>query len=319
MPVGGGKPRQIMPVGGSARYLAVSRAGHYLAYSRWYADSNIWKVRIGGGEPRVVVNSTWVDTSAQYSPDGGRIAFRSNRSGDDEIWVSDSAGRNPLQLTSFRGPLTGTPRWSPDGQFLAFDSRPGGSSDIYTIPAMGGVVRRITANRSDNSVPSWSRDGKWIYFASNRTGCWQVWKRGVKAGAGDGEPKQVTQHGGFTTFESMDGRTLYYAKGPDVPGLWSVAVDGGDETPVMADFKVGLWGLWAVAARGIYFVDSVTPRRGGLMLYSFDKQCVTRVESLPKEPPFGDSGFDVSRDGQWALYTQVDHSGSDIMVVDKFR
>ena len=60
-----------------------------------------------------------------------------------QIWVADSDGKNPFQLTNFGGPLTGTPRWSPDGLWVAFDSRPEGQPDIFVI-ASEGDERRLT-------------------------------------------------------------------------------------------------------------------------------------------------------------------------------
>jgi Tol biopolymer transport system component len=106
-----------------------------------------------------------MDTNPQFSPDGSRIAFTSSRNGQVEIWVCDSDGSNPVQLTELnRNSEGGTPRWSPDGRYLAFDSTKAGRSDIYVVPAQGGPVRRITPEASHEDMPSWSRDGKWIYF-----------------------------------------------------------------------------------------------------------------------------------------------------------
>jgi Tol biopolymer transport system component len=317
----GGNARRIRSVGQGAYYVSVSRRGHSLAYSRWFADTNIWRLAIGASAatPEMLISSTWEERSAQYSPDGTRIAFRSDRSGNNEIWVCDASGSNPLQLTSFGGPLTGTPRWSPDGKNLAFDSRPEGDSVVYTISALGGMPHRITPNGSNGAVPSWSHDGKWIYFASRRGDGFQVWKIPVKGQLSDGDPLQVTRNGGFAAFESVDGQLVYYSKGHDVPGLWVVPANGGEEKPVISDFKVGFWGYWAVVARGIYFLAPLPPTRAGVNFYNFDTRSSKLIAVLPNEPPFDDSGFAVSPDEGWILYTHVDNSGSDIMLVENFR
>ena len=323
IPSSGGEPKSLGELGEGAYYLAISRRGNELAYSKFSRDSNIWRIELSpAGEPvqdpAKFISSTLEDTSAQYSPDGSKIAFRSNRSGSDEIWVCDSSGANPLALTSFRGVLSGTPRWSPDGQYLAFDSRPGGNPDIYVIRATGGSPRRITTEKSEDVVPSWSADGKWIYFASNRTGDWQVWKTPAEEGS-TGKPVQVTRQGGFAAFESTDGKWTYYAKGRDRSGLWKVPVDGGEESEVIASLKAGYWGYWAVTDKGIYFIDLKRPSEAVVELFSFATERVKQLARLPKDPPFGDSGFSISKDGRWVLYTQVDQSGSDIMLVENFR
>ena len=84
------------------------------------------------GLPVTFISSTRYDESPQFSPDGKRIAFSSDRSGSGEIWVCDSDGLNAVQLTSLGGPLVTMPRWSPDGEHIAFDSSAEGQFDIYT-------------------------------------------------------------------------------------------------------------------------------------------------------------------------------------------
>jgi Tol biopolymer transport system component/DNA-binding winged helix-turn-helix (wHTH) protein len=319
---GGLKP--ILGIGTDAYFIAISRQKHRLAYSAWFADANIWRMTLGrpaveGENPVPVIASTLQDLSPQYSPDGRRIAFRSNRSGTDEIWVAEASGRNPVQLTSFHGPLTGTPRWSPDGNAIAFDSRPGRNADIYVVGSMGGVSRRITVDPSDDVVPSWSGDGRWIYFGSNRTGGWQIWKAPVQ-GEREGSPSiQITKRGGFAAFESPDQKWLYYAKGLDVPGLWRVPVGGAEEEAVIPELEARYWGYWAVAEKGIYFLEPLPSAGCALRFFSFASNEVSRVWMLPKKPPYADSGLAVSRDASSILYPQIDHEGSNIMFVENFR
>ena len=213
-----------------------------------------------------MISSTQYDSSPQYSPDGSRVAFRSNRSGSNEIWVSDSNGRIPVQLTHYGGPLTGTPRWSPDGMNIAFDTRPDGQADIYVVSSIGGAPRRVTKSEFEDVVPSWSADGAWIYFASNRTGAWQVWRVPAAGGA----EEQVTRDGGFAAFESPDGHYLYYAKGRSAAGLWRKRLPNGAEEPVLPQLKPGYWGYWAVVENGIYFADQTgTGGSGGIFFYDF--------------------------------------------------
>ena len=317
VPASGGPPHQISSLPISANFLTVARKGRRLAFSEWSADNNIWKYAIDRDEtgPTKLIASTRDDRSPQISPDGSQIVFRSNRSGSDEIWASDSSGSNALKLTDFRGPLAGTPRWSPDGRHIVFDARPGGNADIYVIGTNGSAPRRITTDKAEDVVPSWSRDGKWIYFASNRNGSWQVWKIASDAGEGQSSAVQVTHHGGFAAFDRPGDSSLYYAKGRDVPGLWKITPKG-DEEPVLEQLKSGNWGYWAATAQGIYFL---APSGATIDLLSPNTGKIRHVAKLAKEPPFGDSGLSVAADGRWLLCTQTDHSGSEIKLVENFR
>jgi len=78
-----------------------------------------------------------MQADSEFFPDGKRIVFASDRSGETEIWVANADGSDALQLTSFRALETGTPHWSPDGRWIAFDSRPRGRSGVFVIGALG--------------------------------------------------------------------------------------------------------------------------------------------------------------------------------------
>ncbi|HLQ21854.1 MAG TPA: protein kinase, partial [Gemmatimonadales bacterium] len=165
---GPGKPERLASFGGDISALSISRQGR-LAYQQSVQDVNIWRRPgpRGTGSPVQIIASTKLETAAQYSPDGRRIAFHSDRSGTGEIWVSNSDGSGAVPVTSMNGPATGSPRWSPDGRSIAFDSTKHGHRDIFVVGAEGGFLRRLTTEPSEDVRPSWSIDGRWIYFGSN--------------------------------------------------------------------------------------------------------------------------------------------------------
>ena len=318
VPASGGTPRLAGLAGENAYSLSLSRAGNRLVYQREAWDSNIW--RIPGpnlpqskSEPLKFIASTQVDEEPQFSPDGKRIAFTSSRSGNHEIWVCDQEGRNPVQLTSSNGPQLGSPRWSPDSRWIAFDSPKAGTSDIYVVSANGGQARRLTTGPTNSVRPSWSRDGRWIYFGSNRSGASQIWKQPVAGGIA----VQVTRSGGEEAFESPDGKFVYWAK-LGVPGIWRVPVEGGEETQVMQQSTESLWALFD---RGICFFDVSNSAGPVLKLYSFATHQAALLRQFSKDTRVDTESttLSVSPDGRWILYTQYDHAGSDLMLVENFQ
>ena len=91
--------------------------------------------------------------------------------------MANADGTNPTQLTHGPGRNQGSATWSPDGQRLAFDSQDSeGGFDIFTIESTGGQAHRFTFERSNECQPTWSRDGRWIYFQSDRTGRREIWR-----------------------------------------------------------------------------------------------------------------------------------------------
>ncbi len=313
----GGEPESL-PVGQEGAFSpSLSRDGRRLAYTYSARDVNIWqydgsRLPPQSPTPRKIIASTYMDLSPQFSPDGKGIVFASERSGSMEIWVCDSNGSNPRQLTFFGGPIVNTPRWSPDGRQIAFDSNQGGDSDIYVVKTDGGRARRLTTGNYAEVAPSWSRDGRWIYFASDQSGSWQVWKMPVD-GSG---ALQVTKQGGFAAFESTDGTTLYYAKGPTSAGLWKVHAGGGEETEVLPELAASYWGYWGLTPEGIYFYNAATKN---IELFNFATRQTKPIAKPEKGPVPSNSGLAVSPDGRSILFAQVDREAADIMLVENFR
>jgi Tol biopolymer transport system component len=318
VPATGGVPEPLGVGGDNASQPSISRRGDRLAFVQTDIDTDTWEIGISGStsrgrSPKKVISSSRRDDGPQLSPDGSKIAFESARSASGEIWICDRDGANALQLTVFGG-YSGTPRWSPDGRSIAFDSDKEGQFDIYALGVAGGLPRRLTTEASLDAVPSWSVDGRWVYFGSNRAGGFQVWK--VPA---DGGPAvQVTRNGGFAAFESADGSRLYYAKF-DAPGIWTVPPNGGEEQPVHDLPPTGYWGYWDIGRRGLYFVNPEAKPRPTIELFDLATRRVTRIAELEHQPIQWTSGFSVSRDERSILYSQLEPSGSDIMLVEGFR
>src|SRR5262249_21705522 len=139
-----------LPFGEDACCPAISLRSHRLAYLHHNSPNySIWRLAVprglsarnlttAGSFNRSFIASTRHDFSPQLSLDGKRIAFASERSGNMEIWVCNSDGSSPVQLTFFHGPMVTTPRWSPDGRRIAFDSDAKGEFDIWVVGADGG-------------------------------------------------------------------------------------------------------------------------------------------------------------------------------------
>ncbi|MFN7928847.1 MAG: DUF5050 domain-containing protein [Blastocatellia bacterium] len=220
-----------------------------------------------------------------------------------------------MRLTSFRGPLVGSPSWSPDGRAIAFDSRPDGNADIYVVSSEGGQPRRLTTDAAEDVVPSWSHDGQWIYFASQRSGRLQIWKAPSQGGAA----VQVTQGGGFDPLESPDGQWLYYTQERGSAAIWRVPVAGGTEQPVY-DFRQRNYSrLWMIVSDGIYFAVTDSPNNFSIKLFDFASSSVKDVANIALALRSGVSGLAISPDGKWLLFPVVTQRGSDLMVIENFH
>jgi serine/threonine protein kinase/Tol biopolymer transport system component len=245
---GGQEPERLDLAGFRAMDPYVAPAGDRLAFSHITSNLDVWRYQLGGVPEPFLTSSLAYNYLPQYSPDGSRIAFSSDRSGDViEIWTAAADGSQPVQLTKGPGRGQGTPRWSPDGRLVAFDSLgQDGISHIYVIDANGGRPRRVSSGTSSDFMPSWSHDGRWIYFYSNRSGRNEVWR----VPFGEGAAQQITDNGGEVAFESMDGKTLFYTKSANESPLFARSPNGGPERQVV-DFVRS--SCFAVLEDGIYY------------------------------------------------------------------
>jgi Tol biopolymer transport system component/predicted Ser/Thr protein kinase len=308
-----GKPQRLLGVGEDGSETAISHRTQRLVYTREILDVNIWRLEVAGPgtkiRPTKLISSTRADSEAQFSPDGKRIVFASDRAGTRELWICNSDGSDAAQLTSL-GAYCGSPRWSPDGKRIAFESNLEKQWEIYIIDINESKPKRFTNNPAMDVEPNWSRDGRWIYFASNRSGKTQLWKMP----ADGGEPVQVTRKGGLEALESLDGQWVYYTKSAGSSSLWKMPRDGGEETQVLPSVDLH---AFAIVNEGIYFVpESDSPARHSLEFFNFGNKSIRTIWTIESEL---DDFLSVSPDGRWILYSQIDQHGSDLMLVENFR
>jgi dipeptidyl aminopeptidase/acylaminoacyl peptidase len=252
-------------------------------------------------------SSTRLDLDPAFSPDGHKLAFVSERSGTREVWVSNADGSNPSQLTALGGPLAGRPSWSPDGQHLAFHG-----AGINVMPAQGGPARRLC---DDGERPTWSTDGKWIYFIRSR-GKFTLWKVPVAGGT----PEEVIAGEVGSACEGPQGGDLYYSR---VNGIWRRPLNGGKETPVIPEFPGLLTGYWAVVSDGIYYVLRKSAPGNTLVhhlkFYDFARGQVTDLGPLVGHIEEYVGGLTVSSDRRTVVYSQRTYESNEIMLVEHFR
>jgi Tol biopolymer transport system component len=268
-------------------------------------------------ESQPFANSTRIEGSARFSPDGNRVAFASFRSGAPEVWVADRDGGGLRQLTTLgaTGVLIGG--WSPDGTRVAFEAAVAGNTDVYLIGTDGGHLRRLTTEPTMEGVPTWSGDGQWIYFASTRAGAYpDIWR----VAPNGGETIRVTRNGGFEPRESADGRHLFYLDrhpggAPIEARLMRRSLAGGREELVLEHVRPF---LWSVTETGIVFVTR-EPDFDAIDVYRFSDRRIARVGRLGFRIPGRYTHMTVSRDGRWALATKMTRFDSDLMRLDSFR
>jgi len=300
----GGAPARLTEGEGRITTLSVARHGHRLVYAELVPEMEMWRTAGSSAYlqqyPPTKIIATPDDVgSPNVSRDGKQITWASYLSGTWEIWKSDIDGKNAVQLSFLGDVPTGSPRWSPNGKHVVFDGKAedGLLNDIYVVDATGGEAQRLTSSPSVDIRPCYSKDQRWIYFTSNRTGTFQIWKIPAEGG----EAIQVTKQGGYVAFESLDGEFLYYGKGRSEHSLWRVPIEGGAETKVLDNVDPS---NFALCESGVYVLDAEAKPRPEIHFYSFATQRRTLLPGLPADTTVVPSGTSLGAAPgcQWLLF-----------------
>ena len=296
--------------------LAYSGPANRLAYSVRRIDRNVWRLALASpgkanGVPVPLITATSLDHQADYSPDGGRVAFWSDRSGNPEVWVSDADGANAIRVTRLEGAGLSFPVWSPDGRQLMFGAAVEGNRDLYTIGVQGGKPRQVTNHPAIESRGRWSSGMETIYFSSNRTGAFECYKMP----ADGGEAVRLTEGGGNNCQESPDGGHLYYVPGQHSDALWRVPIEGGEAARITPNLRHS--SNYKVSPEGVYFVSAQADDAGASIHFlDFASGDTHNVVEIPRQIQHG---LSVTKDGKNLIWSQLDQTGADLMLVENFR
>ena len=200
--------------------------GHRVAFSELHVNKDIWIYdTVRGTEDRATYEGQ--NSFPIWSPDGSRMAFRSDRAGPLGIYVAPAS--NPRQVTPVTpGPLDIPSSWTPDGKTLAFTrglSATGGNTDIYVVSVdQPGDARPLIATMASEAFPEFSPNGKWIAYVSNESGRAELY---VQPYPGSGNRVTVSSGGGVSEPAwSRNSNELFYRVGP---AIMSVRYGAGDE------------------------------------------------------------------------------------------
>jgi Tol biopolymer transport system component len=299
--------------GEGAASLSIAPNGT-LVYARESAEVNLWRFGLihGNSTPERLAASTYQTWTPAYSHDERRIAFATTRSGLEEVWIADSDGAHPIQLTRMGSGHTANPRWSLDDRAILFNSW-SPRSNLYTVAVSDGTVKPLTDQKHSDSVePSWSRDGKWIYFGDDRSGRFEVYRIPV----GGDATEQLTRNGGLHAEESVDRKWVYYSKDAESPSsIWRIPRNGGQETLMIDGLSAST--NFMPTEKGIYFISG-EHEWGPTTVEFYDFATAKRKVLFAVQKPFT-WGLALSPDGRWLVHGLEDHVSSNLMLIEDLR
>lgn len=201
-----------------------------------------------GAPPRSIAVSRNADQAPSLG-DSGRLVFESARRGSFDIWTCTGDCKAPKQVTHHRYPEQSMcPGLSPDEKYIAYIQRVGSRSAL-TLVGIDGSASKVIFQSEKLGSPTWSADGRYIYFRWDRHNAPRIWKVSAH---GEGEPVAATDVGFVRAAESSDGQWLYTTRGEDNAELFRRRLaDGRTEAVVAVGSIRGRH--WAIGGRDIFY------------------------------------------------------------------
>jgi Tol biopolymer transport system component/DNA-binding winged helix-turn-helix (wHTH) protein len=295
------------PGGGRRTVLALVAGSAFVGL----AAAILWIVRSNGTPPSIVERQRLLSDftlsgshrSPSFSRDGNTIAYVSDSSGSDEVWVRGVAGGRAVRVTrSDDRSHIGRLRWSPAGDVIAYTRIPPGEEhatpSVWVVPPLGGAAHLLLSNARN---PNWSRDGRTIVFERGAE-IWLADRDGQNerrlAGVPD-TPLLLTDRypalspdgahvSLFNTVDGLDGQ------------LWVVSVSDGSARKIVKELFEGAATVWDPSGRWIYFSSTLG---GSRTIWRVD------VATQTREPVSTGAGEDdepeLSADGRRLVYTNM--------------
>ena len=286
----------------------------------WYADGgDIWSVDIATGSEKLLIEKAF---NPAWSPDGARLAFDAAWAGSRRIWVTDSNGRNPQQVTadSVESVVHASARWSPDGRRLVFRRILKTRSDIRVVDLGTKAVTVITDDIVPDLDPAWSPSGRFIYFTSSRGGGLNIWRVPVsESGAAAGPGQQLTTGAGpdLELAAAPDGKRLAFAVLGINSDVWRLPVDPatgrptGDPAVLLGTTRVESRAAWSHDGKSIAFNSD---RQGDMNLWI--RGVADGVERQVTTGPGGDYQPDWAPNGSTLVFFSSRSGNNEIWSVN---
>ena len=157
---------------------AVDPVSGAVAFSRTLQDRSIWirSMESPSGDFKPLVDSPRSDHSASASPDGTRLAFISDRSGEDQVWVRKLSSGEERMVSEFSGVSLERPDWSPDGSRLIVGTVGSGDRTVYVLdPGTGGATALLLSAERSTAGGHWRGNGSSVlYFCADQPGQWNL-------------------------------------------------------------------------------------------------------------------------------------------------
>ncbi len=240
-------------IGKNSGQLSAHFEHQRVAFSHTQRDVNLVEYAINAGnvdndKRRLLTQSTANEVMPAFSNDKRQLAFISNRTGSNQIWLRNSQGVE-RQLSQSPASLHYSPlSWSSDDSLVLFQY----DGEIFSIAVKDGTIERLIGREHKVANAEWSVDGKSLFYSSEKSGEWQIWQwhRALD------QHQQVTRQGGYSV--KQDKQHHLYVSRIHQDGLWKLAFKPESKrfskpVKLLDEFSGTNWLSWKLFNNHIYY------------------------------------------------------------------
>ncbi len=264
----------------------VSPAGRTLVFDLL---GDLYTMPIVGGLATRISSGQAFDMQPRFSPDGGSIAFVSDRDGNFNIWLVDPDGSNPRQVSREANREVNSPAWAADGQYVYVrkhfvDERSLGAGEVWMYHVSGGDGLQVTERQGwqkDQGEPAASDDGRYLYYSQNvypgetfqyDKNVYQTIYAVLRRDLITGEERTVIRRpgGSITPRPSPDGTKLAFIRRVRLGSVLFIHdLETGEEWPLFDSLDRDMQEAWAI--HGVYTQYDWTPDGSSIVIWGQGK------------------------------------------------
>ena len=312
-------PTLVAGAGINATFPSIARHDNALVHTIETAEIDIVEKSFDetDGEETILIHSSRHDFAPMLSYDGKKLAFISNRTGFEEIWVADADGTNPEPVTALRQPLIGMPYWSSNNQQLLFASYHESHRDLYVVPAGGGRVIDATGPIDTAISGSFGRDSDYVYYRNEHNETY-IYNRA------SGKRLEPPVSGmWYTRFDPFDLDGAFFVRRNSSQEFSVHRLDlrnNTSEIPIL--ISNGKPRSLFVDQSSLYWLESDNPvtQPGIQHLWRYDRRLKdsAQVTSLTGMMP-RHYGFTIGPNGNSVIYGKLSETQTDIVLIRDFE
>lgn len=292
-----------------ARNPVYDASNNLLMYEQWRYQANIWSLDLQQAtEPKPIIISNRYDNQPSFSPDDRYLAFCSNRTGSDSLWLANADGSEQRRIYSLMDARVSRPAWSVDGDRLMVTVYTETGSYLHELSPTGEKLREILWAGNNVSDAVYHSDGQRLLYIRHTDESSELWQTDIGLNIEEQSGGSASRVGAVQANRVQVGTTgeVFFTR-PAVDGIFSIDLNSLQIKSVVDMLPSHAWNQWVVGSDSLFYVADGAIWRMPLSTHEHFRVS----EFLPNAIGIT---MAVARNGNQLLVTRTDAAEIDLML-----